>query len=86
MLGEKKDPRKIFGAAVSELAEQEERIVVLSADSGGSSGFKDFAKKHPDRYFEFGIMEQTVTGVASGMAWKNPSFLCNCTICDMPEL
>ncbi|MFR8547452.1 MAG: transketolase family protein [Lachnospiraceae bacterium] len=68
MLGEKKDPRKIFGAAVSELAEQEERIVVLSADSGGSSGFKDFAKKHPDRYFEFGIMEQTVTGVASGMA------------------
>ncbi len=68
MKGEKRDPRKTFGAAVTELAEQDERIVVLSADSGGSSGFKDFAKKYPERYFEFGIMEQTVTGVASGMA------------------
>lgn len=63
-----RDPRKTFGAAVSEFAEENERVVVLSADSGGSSGFKEFAKKHPDRYYEFGIMEQTVTGIASGMA------------------
>ena len=68
MIGEKKDPRKTFGQAVSEVAENDERIVVLSADSGGSSGFKEFAKAHPDRYYEFGIMEQGVTGIASGMA------------------
>lgn len=68
MIGEKKDPRKEFGAAVAALAENDERIVVLSADSGGSSGFKDFAKAHPDRYYEFGIMEQGVTGIASGLA------------------
>ena len=37
MIGEKKDPRKTFGQAVSEVAENDERIVVLSADSGGSS-------------------------------------------------
>jgi len=64
----KKDPRKEFGSAVSELAEKDERIVILSADSGNSSGFKDFSIKHPDRYFEFGIMEQGVVGIASGMA------------------
>jgi len=68
MFGAKKDPRKEFGAAVSAIAEKDERIVVLSADSGNSSGFKDFAKEHPERYFEFGIMEQGVTGVAAGMA------------------
>lgn len=64
----KKDPRKEFGSAVSELAEKDERIVILSADSGNSSGFKEFSIKHPDRYYEFGIMEQGVVGIASGMA------------------
>ena len=68
MKGEMKDPRKAFGKAVSDIAENNERIYVLSADSGGSSGFKEFAAAHPDRYFEFGIMEQGVTGIASGMA------------------
>lgn len=64
----KKDPRKEFGAAVTALAEQDERIVVLSADSGGSSGFSAFRQAHPERYLEFGIMEQGVTGIAAGMA------------------
>ncbi len=68
MIGEYKDPRKTFGSAVSKYAENHEEVVILSADSGGSSGFKEFGKAHPKRYFEFGIMEQCVTGVASGLA------------------
>ena len=62
------DPRKEFGRAVTALAVEDDRIVVLSADSGKSSGFGDFAKTYPNRYFEFGIMEQGVTGIASGLA------------------
>lgn len=62
------DPRKEFGRVIADLAESDERIVVLSADSGKSSGFGDFAQNHPDRYFEFGIMEQGVVGIASGLA------------------
>lgn len=62
------DPRKTFGNAVSELAYENEDIVVLSADSGKSSGFGGFAQKCPDRYYEFGIMEQGVVGIASGFA------------------
>ncbi|MDR1650681.1 MAG: transketolase family protein [Synergistaceae bacterium] len=62
------DPRKVFGAAVAEAAEKNPAIVVLSADSGGSSGHGEFKKQHPDRYFEFGIMEQGVVGIASGLA------------------
>ncbi|MDR3255755.1 MAG: transketolase family protein [Synergistaceae bacterium] len=62
------DPRKIFGAAVLEAARHNPDIVVLSADSGGSSGHGDFKKQFPDRYYEFGIMEQGVVGIASGLA------------------
>lgn len=62
------DPRKTFGAAVLEVARENPDIVVLSADSGGSSGFGDFKKEFPQRYYEFGIMEQGVMGIASGLA------------------
>ena len=62
------DPRKVFGASVLEVAYENPDIVVLSADSGGSSGFGNFKKEFPDRYYEFGIMEQCVVGIASGLA------------------
>jgi transketolase len=68
MINELKDPRKTFGEAVIEAAGSNQNIVVLSADSGSGSGLGDFPKKFPDRYFEFGIMEQGVVGFASGLA------------------
>jgi transketolase len=68
MINELKDPRKTFGEAVVEAAEINPDIVVLSADSSSGSGMGDFRKKFPDRHFEFGIMEQGVTGFASGLA------------------
>jgi transketolase len=68
MINELKDPRKTFGEAVVEAAEINPDIVVLSADSSSGSGLGDFRKKFPDRHFEFGIMEQGVTGFASGLA------------------
>lgn len=68
MINELKDPRKTFGEAVTEAAETNQNIVVLSADSSSGSGLGDFRKKFPDRHFEFGIMEQGVTGFASGLA------------------
>ncbi|MEI8334021.1 MAG: transketolase C-terminal domain-containing protein [Chloroflexota bacterium] len=68
MNGDLYDPRKTFGAAVTLEAELDERIVVLSTDSGGSSGLGAFQQKYPARYLEFGIQEQGATGVASGLA------------------
>ena len=68
MIGELYDPRKTFGKAVTELAGENDKIVVFSADSGKSSGFADFISKYPERYFECGIMEQGVIGMAAGMA------------------
>ena len=68
MIGELHDPRTTFGTAVMREAELDERIVVLSADSGGSSGLGDFQQRFPARYLEFGIQEQGITGVAAGLA------------------
>ena len=63
-----KDPRKTFGEAVVEAAEVNKNVVVLSADSSSGSGLSDFYKKFPERHFEFGIMEQGIMGIASGLA------------------
>ncbi len=68
MTAESHDPRKTFGSAITREAELDERIVVLSADSGGSSGLGAFKQRFPARYLEFGIQEQGVTGVAAGLA------------------
>lgn len=62
------DPRKTFGAAISGLAETMTDVVVLSTDSGKSSGFGEFAAENPDRYFEVGIAEQAATAIAAGLA------------------
>ena len=68
MFEKMEDPRKLFGATVHEAARARGDIVILSADSGLSSGFGAFRDEFPERYFEFGIMEQGVTGFASGLA------------------
>ena len=68
MIDELKDPRKTFGEAVVEAAADNPDVVVLSADSSSGSGLSDFLTKYPERHFEFGIMEQGVTGFASGLA------------------
>jgi len=67
-MSEPKDPRKVFGDAVVEAAEKNPDIVVLSADSSSGSGLGNFLKRFPERHFEFGIMEQGITGYASGLA------------------
>ncbi|MBQ9827801.1 MAG: transketolase [Lachnospiraceae bacterium] len=68
MIGNKEDPRKVFGKTISDYGIEHEDVVLLSADSGKSSGFGDFMAACPDRYFECGIMEQCVTGIAAGLA------------------
>ena len=68
MIGEFMDPRKVFGKAVTEAAKNNDKVVVFSADSGKSSGFANFIELFPERYFECGIMEQGVVGMAAGMA------------------
>ena len=59
--------RKTFGKVLVELAEKDNTIVLLVGDYG--YGIVDeFQSKFPDRYFNFGICEQSMIGIAAGMA------------------
>src|SRR5215218_4367871 len=60
--------REIYGKKIAELANIHPEIVALSADVAGTNKFGDFKKAHPDRFFNVGIAEQNLMGVAAGLA------------------
>ncbi|HYF05236.1 MAG TPA: transketolase family protein, partial [Patescibacteria group bacterium] len=60
--------RNGYGEALLELAEKNERIVVLTGDLAESTRVLEFAKKFPQRFFECGVAEQNMMGIAAGLA------------------
>ena len=64
---EKKDTRSGFGAGLSELGKTNPNVVALCADLTGSLKMNDFATDHPDRFFQVGIAEANMIGIAAGM-------------------
>ena len=60
--------RAAYGQALVELAEQYPELVVLDADLSGSTMTKAFAEAYPDRFFNMGIAEGNMAGVAAGLA------------------
>jgi len=60
--------RTAFGEALVRLGESNKRIVALDGDVAGSVMTAEFGEKHPDRYFQCGIAESNMIGVASGLA------------------
>lgn len=64
---EKKDTRSGFGAGLSELGKSNPNVVALCADLTGSLKMDAFQKDHPDRFFQVGIAEANMIGLAAGM-------------------
>src|SRR6476646_7479830 len=64
---EKKDTRSGFGAGLSELGKSDPNVVALCADLTGSLKMDAFQKDHPERFFQVGIAEANMMGVAAGM-------------------
>ncbi len=64
---EKKDTRSGFGAGLSELGKTNPNVVALCADLTGSLKMDAFAKDHPERFFQIGIAEANMIGIAAGM-------------------
>jgi len=62
-----KDTRSGFGAGLSELGKTNENVVALCADLIGSLKMDDFKKNHPERFFQIGIAEANMIGIAAGM-------------------
>ena len=67
-MAEKIATRAAYGQALVELADKEPNLMVLDADLSGSTMTKDFAKAHPERFFDMGIAEANMIGVAAGLA------------------
>ena len=64
----KQSMREAFGKALEKLGHENPNIVALDADLSGSTQTKIFAKSFPDRFFNVGIAEQNLIGVAAGLA------------------
>jgi len=62
-----KDTRSGFGAGLSELGRTNEQVVALCADLTGSLKMDAFKADHPDRFFQVGIAEANMIGLAAGM-------------------
>tara|TARA_R100000935_G_scaffold46548_1_gene69986 strand:+ start:702 stop:1655 length:954 start_codon:yes stop_codon:yes gene_type:complete len=62
-----KDTRSGFGAGLTELGQNNENVVALCADLTGSLKMDDFKKNHPERFFQIGIAEANMIGIAAGM-------------------
>lgn len=66
----------IFGNALARLAEEDERVVAITAAMPDGTGLTSFAKQHPERFFDVGIAEQHGATFAAGLACegKKPVF------------
>lgn len=64
---EKKDTRSGFGDGLTELGKTNPNVVALCADLTGSLKMNEFEKNHPERFFQIGIAEANMIGIAAGM-------------------
>lgn len=63
----KKDTRSGYGAAMTELGRSHPNVVVLCADLVGSLKIEDFIEENPKRFFQTGIAEANMMGIAAGL-------------------
>ena len=63
----KKDTRSGFGDGIYEIAKENPNVVALSADLSGSLKLGAFIKEFPDRFYQAGIAEANMMGIAAGL-------------------
>ncbi|MDR9459458.1 MAG: transketolase family protein [Dehalococcoidia bacterium] len=67
-MAEEMSIRNAYGNTLVELGSENENIVVLDADLSRSTMTHLFAKEFPDRFFDCGVAEQNMMGIAAGLA------------------
>ncbi len=63
----KKDTRSGFGEGLTELGRKNSNVVALCADLVGSLKMQDFIDENPERFFQVGIAEANMMGIAAGL-------------------
>ena len=64
---DKKDTRSGFGDGLTELGRKNPNVVALCADLVGSLKMQDFIDENPERFFQVGIAEANMMGIAAGL-------------------
>ncbi len=64
---EKKDTRSGFGAGLAEIGRKNPNVVALCADLIGSLKMNEFINENPERFFQVGIAEANMMGIAAGL-------------------
>jgi transketolase len=59
--------RKVFVDWISNIAKEDDKVILIVADVGFSY-IEDFAREFPDRFLNVGVTEQSMTGIAAGLA------------------
>jgi len=67
-MGQELAPREAYGKTLVELGRENPNIVVLDADLSPSTMTKFFAGEFPERFFDCGVAEQNMVGIAAGLA------------------
>ena len=74
---EKRATRDAYGEALLALGNQHDDVVVLDADLSQSTKTSLFAQAFPDRFFNAGIAEQNMIGMAAGMSTVGKVVFCS---------
>ena len=69
--------RDAYGKALAELGAERKDIVVLDADLSGSTKTNGFAKAFPERFFNIGVAEANMTGIAAGLSFSGLTVFCS---------
>ena len=67
-LGGGEDFSAVFGRTLTELADEDDRVVAITAAMTEGTGLLGFQEAHPDRFFDVGIAEEHACAMAAGMA------------------
>lgn len=59
--------RRLFARTLADMADQDDRILLLTADLGFMA-LEEFRDRHPTRFFNCGVAEQAMIGLATGLA------------------
>jgi len=68
--------RDAFGEAITELSRINPEVLALTADLGSSTRLTEFAREFPDRYFNVGVAEADLIGIAAGLALEGFTPFC----------
>ena len=60
--------RRTFGDVLNKIAKDHDDLIVMAADLANSANLMDFAKNYPDKFYDVGIAESNMIGMASGLA------------------